>query len=761
MVETSNWKLEPARLKLKMKSQKLWKLSQDAGKPARSKEGPFRRFRAFAMNRMAPSIDLGENTLAYWRVRILFAIIFTGVLLGTLVFVPLIALVIKKGMWGLLVFDGTAWVIGVGLLFSRRPSYEIRAAISSLIIYAVGVVVIISVGFLSGGPVWLFAFAVFVAVFLGTKPAILALTVNAITLMIIGWLINSGVFGLNFPLFNTSEAMLVAGANFMLLNTISALSVAVLANGLIAAHQKEKELATGLEKERLNLVEAKKELETEIEERKLSQEALRKSEERYRALFECSPVDTVVVNERARISMSNMAEETGRKLPKIGDVMYKDYAAKHEINMFEELMKCIRSGNQKEFPELEYKERFLHIRISPFSDGAIITSIDVTEMKNLYDRLRQAQKMESIGTLAGGVAHEFNNILGAIIGNTQLALGDIAEWNPAKECLKEIQSASFRAKDVVSQILGFARKSVFELRPVKITPIIEESLMLIRASIPPTIVIHQEFSCKFDTVLADPAQISQILMNLCDNARNAMQGKGGVLEIRLENTSLDEKSATRYEDLHPGKYVKLTVRDTGHGIDPKITHRIFDPYFTTTNLAEGTGMGLAVVYGIVKHHNSGISVESEPGKGSVFEVLFPLMEAEAKKKAGKTETLPTGAGRILFIDDEESLVNLGQKMLSKLGYNVETKKDPIEALALIRSEPDRFDLVITDLTMPQMTGDKMAQAILEIRPDIPIILCTGFSEKGDEKARALGIRKCIEKPFELMNFAAAIREVLN
>ena len=380
-----------------------------------------------------------------------------------------------------------------------------------------------------------------------------------------------------------------------------------------------------------------------------------------------------------------------------------------------------------------------------------------SKQKKLEGMLRQAHKMESIGTLAGGIAHEFNNILGIIIGNTELAIDDVPEWNPAKEYLKEIQSASLRAKDVVRQILGFARKSVFKLIPVQIGPIIKESLKLIRASAPATIEIRQDLSCASDTVMADPSQISQVLMNLCINAKNAMQEEGGVLEVKLEDAIFDERSAIRYEGLSPGNYVKLTAKDTGHGMDPKIIDRIFDPYFTTTSLAEGSGMGLAVVYGIVKHHKGAIRVESEPGKGTVFEVLFPLSEAEAKHETKKPEALPTGLERILFVDDEESLLKIGQKMLNQLGYRVETKRNPIEALELVRSEPDRFDLAITDMIMPQMTGDKLAQEILNIRPDMPIILCTGFSEKiDDEKAKAMGIAAYVMKPIRKMEIGRTI-----
>jgi CheY-like chemotaxis protein len=249
-------------------------------------------------------------------------------------------------------------------------------------------------------------------------------------------------------------------------------------------------------------------------------------------------------------------------------------------------------------------------------------------------------------------------------------------------------------------------------------------------------------------------------MNLCTNASHAMREEGGVLEVSLRNVELE--MGNEELDLEPGRYVKLSVSDTGPGIDSGFIDRIFDPYFTTKGLGEGTGMGLAVVQGIVKNHDGAVMVKSEPGKGTVFEVFFPLTEAEAEPEDKEADALPTGNEKILFVDDEESLVKMGRRMLERLGYRVETKTNPIEALDLVRSEPDRFDLVITDMTMPQMTGDKLVKDILSIRPDMPIILCTGFSEKiDDERAKELGIRKYIEKPFVIPDFPIAVRKVLD
>ncbi len=385
---------------------------------------------------------------------------------------------------------------------------------------------------------------------------------------------------------------------------------------------------------------------------------------------------------------------------------------------------------------------------------------DVTREVELEKQLLHAQKMESIGTLAGGIAHEFNNILSIIIPNAELAIDNVPDGSLAKECLNEIRSASLRAMEVVQQILGFARRSIAKLEPVRISPTIKDSLKLIRASIPTTISISQEISCEFDTVLADPTQISQVVMNLCSNAAHAMREHGGALKVTLKNVELEKQDAG--SELEPGYYAVLTVSDTGQGIPPEITGRIFDPYFTTKELGEGTGMGLSLVHGIVKSYNGIITVHSEPEKGTVFEILLPVIEGETEPKVEKPDTSPTGTERILFVDDEPSLVKVARSMLKRLGYEVETKINSVEALELFRSGPDRFDLVITDMSMPQMSGQRLAKEILNIRPDMPIILCTGFSEKISEKnVEELDIKAFVIKPFSTHNLARAVRKVLD
>jgi two-component system cell cycle sensor histidine kinase/response regulator CckA len=385
------------------------------------------------------------------------------------------------------------------------------------------------------------------------------------------------------------------------------------------------------------------------------------------------------------------------------------------------------------------------------------------EKSRLEAQLQQVQKIESIGTLAGGIAHDFNNILGIILGNAELAMDDVPEWNPARKNLDKVKNACLRAKDVIGQILSFSRKSEVEQKPINIVPVVTEALNLLRASIPASVDIRRNISNDVESILGDPTRIHQVMINLCTNAAHAMEDDGGTLEVVVENTEIDNDTASRYAELNPGHHVHLSVSDTGDGISPEIIDRVFDPYFTTKDVGKGTGLGLSVVHGIVNSHHGRISVKSETGKGTTFSILFPAVnKRETPYEPKKLQELATGNERILFVDDEDSMVELNQQRLERLGYGVTGVGDPMEALALFRSEPKSFDLIITDMTMPHLTGDKLAQEILKIRPDVPIILCTGYSDKiSEENAREFGIRKYIEKPIEMETLAKAVRDVLD
>jgi PAS domain S-box-containing protein len=417
-------------------------------------------------------------------------------------------------------------------------------------------------------------------------------------------------------------------------------------------------------------------------------------------------------------------------------------------------------------------ERCIHERDEA---GSILRSIgmvqDITDRKRaeeerdkLHAQLIQAQKMESIGTLAGGIAHDFNNMLSPIMIHSQMAMMDLPPDSPVQQGLKEIYKAGERARDLVKQILTFARKSEGKRVQVKASLIVKEAVKFLGSSLPTTIDIHYDLRTEKDIVLADPTQLNQVIMNLCTNASHAMEERGGVLEVILENEQFDPDSKNRITGLEPGRYVKLTVKDTGPGIEPEIMDKIFEPYFTTKEVGKGTGMGLPLVHGLVLSYGGAITVQSEVGQGTAFYVYLPLVEGDRDvlKTVWGTEQLPTGTERILFVDDEQAAVVTLQFMLERLGYKVTARTSSIEALEAFRHNPEAFDLVITDQTMPNMTGKELAGELMLIRPDIPIILCTGFSEYIDEhRAKAMGIRAFVMKPIVMSQMADTIREVLD
>ena len=388
----------------------------------------------------------------------------------------------------------------------------------------------------------------------------------------------------------------------------------------------------------------------------------------------------------------------------------------------------------------------------------------MAEARQMQTKLASSEKFQALGQMASGVAHDFNNILSGIMGYAEMALYDIPGNSRARKSIEQVLKASNRAEDLVKQILAFSRQSESdqERRPIQVHHIVQEALKLTRASLPTTIDIHQDISSHGTTVLADPTQIHQILMNLCTNAHHAMREKGGVLEISLAPVELDSTEVGDYPDLKPGSYLKLSISDTGDGMDTRTMQRIFDPYFTTKEKGVGIGMGLSVVHGIVKRHNGAIKVFSKPGEGSSFQVLLPRIEREIEYKAEALEPLPLGKERILFVDDEKALIDLGKQMLERLGYKVVSRTSSVEALEAFRADPHKFDLVITDMTMPNMTGDELAEEIMALRPDIPIVLCTGFSLRiTEEQAKKMGIREFVMKPLVMSDLAKTIRKVLD
>ena len=507
-------------------------------------------------------------------------------------------------------------------------------------------------------------------------------------------------------------------------------------------------------------------------------QALLESEERYRSLFENNHTIMIVTDpEKGQVLDANPAAVRFYGWP------IEEFKGKlvTEINTLspEEIRKDLNAaaiGDRNQFFSkhrlADDSVRDVEVHSGPIKIGGqslhFSMIIDITERireqkekERLQKQLIQAHKMESFGHLAGGIAHDFNNILSAIIGFTELALDGAENGSSIEEDLQEIYAAGKRAKDLVNQVLAFARQSDEMIQPIQIARVSNEVLKLIRSTTPSNIKIKQDFNTD-SFVMGNSIQIHQIIMNLCTNAVHAMESKGGVLKISLTDITVDETLEFASLGLKPGCYTKMTVSDTGTGIPQEIMGSIFDPYFTTKAIGEGTGMGLSMIYGIVENSGGKITVQSKLDSGTVFAIYLPVTNKCLPQQTFTPSALPTGNERILFVDDEITIVKMGGQIIERLGYSVTTSTNSMEALDLFRSNPAHFDLVITDMTMPTMTGDQLAKELMNIKPDLSVMLLTGYSKKiTKETAMQIGVKAFAYKPIVKEELAKTIRKVLD
>ena len=523
----------------------------------------------------------------------------------------------------------------------------------------------------------------------------------------------------------------------------------------------------------------------DITERKRMEDALRESEEQHRLITENVPAMILYIDRDGVVRFVNKVFERwyGKPSSTLIGQRYRDYltltgidSSADNVDWYTYFDKALQGKSasfeitirlpdgQKQDREITYVPHFANDHAI---QGVLCCSSDITSRKEAERRrdssekqLLQAQKLEAIGVLAGGIAHDFNNILTAIYGFTFLTKETLPEDAPEHENLDQILKASERAEELVQRILAFSRQGDEKRREVEIAALVREALKLVRASLPASIEIREEIESDCGAVFADPTQIHQVVMNLCTNSYQAMGGSGGLLTVSLSQVKVDAAVAGQVADLQKGSYVKLTVSDTGSGIDANIQQRIFDPFLTTKAVGEGTGLGLSVVHGIVTSHRGAITFESDAGKGTKFFVYLPRVDRHEAEEENDVEPLPRGNEHILFVDDEEAIVQFGQQALEQLGYQVTARTSSEEALDLFRAEPDRFNVVLCDVTMPLMSGIDLGKELMAIRSDVPVILMTGFSELVTrEKARTLGFRDLVMKPFAVSGLAKTLRRV--
>jgi PAS domain S-box-containing protein len=697
---------------------------------------------------LPPSAWQGDR-LHLWRERVLTTIVLLAVGLGPLALIPSVALAAAEGRWGVAALDLAAYGVAVAVLAGRRWPLAWRAWAVCLLVYVLGLGLMLMLGFFGAGYLWLFAASVLAGGLLGMRAALWSLGLNLAAMAVVGVCLTAGLMPWAQGVANVMEKWGVMTVNFLLLNALVAITVALMLTGLRDALAGEQEVSADL----------------------------RQSEARFRALGQNAPDVVFTLEADGRFSYVNPALERvmGVAPAEVLGRHYTQVMAPGRAPAFDQALALVLETGQTvqevegTLPHADGRRLHLSLSAAPNTDqegrpaGVVGLLKDVTEQKRLLSQLQHSQKMEAVGTLAGGIAHDFNNILAAITGYAELALDEAtAQGRPASE-LQEVLAAADRAKDLVQRILAFSHKMEPELRLVDLNQKVRQAARILSRTIPKMIEIELELAEDLALVRADAGQLEQVLLNLGANARDAMP-EGGTLTISTANAELDAEFCRLHPGAVPGWYVRLTVSDTGQGLDAQTREHIFEPFYTTKGPGRGTGLGLAIIFGTVKSHGGYILCQSQPGSGASFDIYLPAAAAgqdPAADGAPRPAAPPAGGATLLVVDDEPALRDIAARILERAGYQALKADSGEQALELLRQAPQAVDLVVLDLGLPGMGGPAALERLLEERGDLKVLIATGYARENElAAALAAGAAGRVAKPFRQAELLTKVAEAL-
>ncbi len=690
------------------------------------------------------------DRLTLWRERVLLALCLIAVAFGPLALIPSLALAYYEGLWSVIVMDLAAYGVAVAILLARRQPLAFRAGAACLLLFALGTGLLLAVGPLGAGYIWLFGASVMAGALIGLRAAVASLVINILILLFVAALIATGSVSWAQDVVNPLQKWLVTTSNFVLINALVSITTALVLDGLRDALAGEQRVSA----------------------------SLARSEARFRALAENAPDVIFTVDPRGRFGYVNPAllAVLGREAASVLGQPLSELAGPGGSEALRDVHRqVIEEGRTVQGLELSLDHsdgRRVHLVLSASprrgpdgAPGGMVGLIkDVTEQRMLTRQLLHAQKMEAIGTLAGGIAHDFNNLLAAILGYAELALEDSHQGRPAAAEIEQVIQASRRGSDLVRRILTFSRKVEPSLGPLDLNQRVASVVRMLSRTIPKMVRIETRLDPELGPVQGDAVQIEQVMINLANNAADAMPG-GGRLLIVTGPAELSQEFCRLHQGAQPGRYALLEVNDQGEGIAPKDLEHIFEPFYTSKGVGKGTGLGLAMVFGIVKGHDGYIACRSRPGQGTTFDVYLPLAREGAAAEAAEAPEIPEpqgpGRGTVLVVDDEPGLLGMAESMLTRNGYQALTAASGEDALALLADGAgDGVDLVLLDLNMPGMGGRRCLEELLRLRPGLPVVITSGQAVDSAQNLLDQGASGYLEKPYTRRRLLAAVGRIL-